>query len=80
MLTVSAGAGVLALTSVADAVWLEPARGVGPRCSSPSREMHRGPSGAEGAPGGVQHVCGEEAVPRCIRVQQHKQGLLGSPQ
>lgn len=71
---------VFALTSVADDVWVEPARGIGPRPLAPSREMHWGPSRAEGAPGGVQHVCGEQLVPRLICVQQHKRGLLGSAQ
>lgn len=78
--TVPVGAGVLALTSVADVVWVKPAPGVRPRPPSPSRKMHRGPSRPEGASGGVQHVCGEQPVPRRIRVQQHKLGLLGSSQ
>lgn len=74
------GSWVFALTSIADDVWVEPARGVRPRPSAPSREMHWGPSRAEGAPGGVQHVCGEQLVPCLIRVQQHKRGLLSSSQ
>lgn len=80
MVTVPVWAGMFALTSVADDVWVEPTRGVRPRPPSPSRKMHRGSGGAEEAPGGVQHVCGEQPVPGCIRVQQHKGGLLGSSQ
>lgn len=80
MVTVPVGARLFALTSIADDVWVKPARGVSPRPLSPSREMHWGPSGAEGTLGGVQHVCGEQLVPRLICVQQHKRGLLGSSQ
>lgn len=80
MVTVPVGAGVFALTSITDDVWVEPARGVRPRPLSPSGEMHWGPSGVEGALGGVQHVCGQQLVPRLICVQQHKWGLFGSSQ
>lgn len=78
--TYPSGGWVFALTSIADDVWVEPARGIGSRPLAPSREMHWGPSRVEGAAGRVQHVCGEQLVPSLIRVQQHKRGILGSSQ
>ena len=69
MVTVPVGAGTLALTSVADGIWVEPTRGVRPRPPSTFRKMHWGSSRVEEALGRVQNVCSEQPVPRSIRVQ-----------
>lgn len=50
------------LTSIADHIWIEPAGRIWPGCRSTSREVHWGPSGAQGASDGIQEVCGEELV------------------
>ena len=69
MVTVPVGAGTLALTSVADGIWVEPTRGVRPRPPSTFRKMHWGSSRVEEALGRVKNVCSEQPVPRGIRVQ-----------